>query len=120
MLPKPFRARSVFETVPARLSGSPSLFWSGETAAFSCSGRAGDLRPALPITNRLHRCLCLRGFYGGGRKVEGMLPKPCGSRRFPTGPGALVRFAFLGLVPRAGFAPALAAFSTRCLCCWAT
>ena len=22
---------------------------------------ARDLRPALPITNRLHRCLCLRG-----------------------------------------------------------
>ena len=31
--------------------------------------RTGDLHPALPITGRRHRCLCLRGKIGGSRRA---------------------------------------------------
>lgn len=92
---------------------------------------ARDLRPALPITNRLHRCLCLRGkrlsprrdshphlsdFKSDASTVglhgeNGGRRRTCSPGRFPgpislaMSPGSLVRFTFPELVSTQGFAP---------------
>lgn len=87
---------------------------------------ARDLRPALPITNRLHRCLCLHGKsnpHGGIRTrtcpILSRMPlllgymgknggrrRTCSPGRFPgpislaMSPGSLVRFTFQNWSPR--------------------
>ena len=81
---------------------------------------ARDLRPALPITNRLHRCLCLHGRRPSPRRdshphladfkseassvglrgVKRGRRRTCSPGRFPgpislaMSPGSLVRFTF--------------------------
>ena len=92
---------------------------------------ARDLRPALPITNRLHRCLCLRGKRPSPRREShphlsdfksdassvGLhgerrgRRRTCSPGRFPgpislaMSPGPLVRFTFPELVSTQGVAP---------------
>ena len=92
---------------------------------------ARDLRPALPITNRLHRCLCLHGRKPSPRRdshphlsdfksdassvwlhgENGGRRRTCSPGRFPSpislamSPGSLVRFTFQSWSPRKDLHP---------------